>query len=219
MSDHKLEEAVMTALAANVLVNADLIVVQVVDERATLRGTAGSLLQRAEAVRTARDVPGIDSVDDDLHVKLMGIDRQADADTEAAVLAALIADDEVHAADIEVHARAGDVTLSGLVELPAQRERAERIAGEVGGVSQVRNRIRIWLTVDADDVAARVTDAIGDDALIGIDEISVTVRDNDVTLIGRVTSGEHRDAAVEAAERSPGVVHVHDQLLLRERAS
>jgi hyperosmotically inducible protein len=209
----------MTALADNILVNADQIGVQVIGGRATLRGTVGTLLQRAEVVRTTRDVPGIDAVDDELQVKLMGVDGQADADTEAAVLAALIADDEVHAAGIEVRARAGDVTLSGMVEVPGQRERAERIAREVGGVRQVRNRIKIWLTVDADDIAERVTDAIGDDALIGIDEISVAVHDNDVTLTGWVTSRQHRDAALEAAEHVPGVVHVHDKLRLRQRPS
>ncbi len=60
MSDHRLEAAVMTALADNVLVNADQIAVEVIGGRATLRGTVGTLLQRAEVVRTARDVPGID---------------------------------------------------------------------------------------------------------------------------------------------------------------
>jgi osmotically-inducible protein OsmY len=215
MSDHPLEHAVMTALAHNPYVNADEIVAEVIDGRATLRGTVGNLVERAEAVQTARDVPGIDSVEDSLQVKLMGIDGRADADSEAAVLAALVADDKVHAQDIEVKARDGYVTLSGLVELPLQRDRAERIALGVGGVKQVRNRIKTWLTVDADEVAERVTDAIGDDAVIGIDKISVDVTDNDVTLTGWVTSPEHRQAAVAAAENAPGVASVHDELRVR----
>ncbi|MEA2243095.1 MAG: hypothetical protein QOD24_2651 [Solirubrobacteraceae bacterium] len=61
MSDHPLEDAVMTALAHNVYVNADEIVVEVIDGRATLGGTVGTLVERAEAVQTARKVPGIDS--------------------------------------------------------------------------------------------------------------------------------------------------------------
>jgi osmotically-inducible protein OsmY len=219
MSDHVLEQAVMTALSYNAYVNADSIVVEVIDGRAMLRGTAGTLVERAEAVQTARQVPGIDSVEDALHVKLMGIDGRADADTEAAVLAALVADDKVHAQDIEVKARDGYVTLFGLVELPLQCDRAERIALGVGGVKQVRNRIKMWLTVDADDVAERVTDAIGDDAVIAIDQISVDVRDNDITLTGWVTSPEHRQAAVAAAENAPGVAYVHNELRVRARPS
>jgi osmotically-inducible protein OsmY len=219
MSDHLLEQAVMTALADDAYVDAAEIVVQVIDGRATLRGTVGTIFERAEAVRTARDVAGITAVDDELLVKLMGIDGRADADTEAAILAALIADDQVDAAEIDVKARDGYVTLSGLVELEPQRDRAERIALGVAGVKQVRNRIKVWLTVDADDVAERVTDAIGDDALLGIDQIKVDVHDNDVNLTGWVTSAEHREAAVEAAENTPGVSHVHAELDLRKRPS
>jgi hyperosmotically inducible periplasmic protein len=219
MSDHILEQTVMQALADNAYVPAAEIAVEVIDGRAVLRGTVATLVERAEAVRTTRDVGGITTVDDELRVKLTGPSGRADADTEAAVLAAFIADDEVHSDDFEVKARDGVVTLTGLVELPCQRDRAERVAREVGGVKEVYNRVAVWLTVSADDVAERITDAIGDDALLGIDKVSVAVDDYDVTLSGVVTSPEHRGAALEAAAGAPGVVRVHDALrvLARER--
>jgi hyperosmotically inducible periplasmic protein len=217
MSDHILEQAIMQALADNAYVPVDEIVVEVVDGRAVLRGTVGTLVERAEAIRTTRDVRGITTVDDELFVKLMGSSGRADADTEAAVLAAFIADDELNPDDFDVKAHDGMVTLSGFVELPRQRDHAERVALGVGGVKQVRNRVAVWLTVDADDVAERITDAIGDDALIGIDNVSVAVDDNDVTLSGWVTSPAHHEAAVEAAAGAPGVVRVHDALELRPR--
>jgi osmotically-inducible protein OsmY len=104
------------------------------------------------------------------------------------------------------------VTLSGLVELQRQRDRAERIALQVGGVSQVRNRIKVWLTVSADDVAERVTDAIGANAIVGVDRITVRVSGNDVMLSGIVTTQEHREAALAAAANAPGVARVHDEI-------
>src|SRR5262245_8957480 len=217
MSDHILEQAVMQALADNAYVPVAEIAVEVIDGRAVLRGTVGTLFERAEAVRTARGVRGITTVDDELVVKLMGSSGRADADTEAAVLAAFIADGDVKPDDFDVQARDGVVTLSGLVELPRQRDRAERIALEVGGVKAVHNKVAVWLTVSADDVAERITDAIGDDALLGIDEVSVAVDDNDVTLSGVVTTPEHHDAAVEAAAGAPGVIRVHDALQVRQR--
>jgi hyperosmotically inducible protein len=137
VSDHPMEAAVMQALAENPVIHADEIAVQAIDGNVVLRGTVGSLVQHAEAVRTARNVPGVRTVDDQLRVRPLGIDERADADTEAAVLAALIADDELHAADIDVEAREGTVILRGLVELPSQRDKAERIALEVGGVEHV----------------------------------------------------------------------------------
>jgi osmotically-inducible protein OsmY len=214
MSDSNLHHAVMAALADNPHVHADEIAVQALDDRGdiVLRGTVGSIVQQAEAVRTATQVPGVRHVEDGLQVRLMGIDGQADADTEAAVLDALAADDVVHARDIEVEVKDGAVTLSGLVEVVSQRERAERVVLGVPGVASVDNRLRVWLTVSADDVAERVTDALGRDALLGLDSIEVRVTGNDVVLSGAVTSPAHHDAAIAAAEAAPGVARVHDEI-------
>jgi len=213
-----LQQAVMEALADNPIVHADEIAVDVLDAAGdiVLRGTVGSPIQQVEAVRVAAGVPGVRHVDDGLDVRLMGIDGRTEADTEAAVLDALIADTQVHAGDVEVDADDGAVTLRGLVELPSQRDRAERIVMAVPGVTSVDNRLRVWLTVSVDDVAERVTDAIGRDAIVGADAITVAVVDNDVTLTGTVGSAEHREAALDAAAGAPGVAAVHDALTVRD---
>jgi osmotically-inducible protein OsmY len=150
MSDHNLENAVMRALAENRRVHPDEIAVQAIGGTVVLRGTVGSLVQQAEAARSARHVLGVHGVEDQLRVRPMGPDGRADSDTQAAVLAALIDDDELHAADIDVAAKAGTVTLSGLVEFPSARDRAERIALRVGGVTFVDNRLKV-LAVPPDD--------------------------------------------------------------------
>jgi len=209
----------MQALANNPRVHADEIAVQARDGAVALRGTVGSVVQRAEAARTARGVPGVGEVDDQLHVRVMGADGRADADTEAAVIDALIVDREVGAADIDVEVRDGGVTLRGMVAVWAQRDRAERIAMAVPGVAAVENHLRVRLTVSADDVAEHVTNALGVDAIVGADQITVTVVDNDVTLTGVVTSPAHRITALQAAARAPGVAHVHDALTIRSHPS
>jgi hyperosmotically inducible protein len=222
VSDTQLERAVMVALGDNHRVHADEIAVEATGGEVIVRGTVGSPLQRDEAVRTARCVPGVRGVEERLHVRPLGIDGRVDADTEAAVIAALIDDGEVPAAGIDVDAHGDTVTLSGLVDVAAQRDRAERVALRVGGVAHVRNELRVFLNVSADEVAERVTNAIGVDAIVGADRIRVVVRDNDVTLSGSVGSAEHRVAALEAAAAAPGVLGVHDELTVRvsgERSS
>jgi osmotically-inducible protein OsmY len=216
MSDTQtaLHAAVMEALADNPRVRADEIVVEALGDSGhiVLRGTVGGLVQQAEAVRTASGVPGVRHVDDDLDVRLMGIDGRADADTEAAVLDALAADEEINARDIDVEVKDGAVTLGGLVEVASQRDRAERIALAVPGVASVDNTLRVLLTVSADDVAERVTDALGRDAILGRDRITVRVTGNEIALTGWVTSAAQHDAAIAAAEGAPGVARVHDEI-------
>jgi osmotically-inducible protein OsmY len=114
------------------------------DGDVVLRGSVVNLRQRAEAVRTARGVPGVRAVDDQLRTRPVGDDHRADAETEAAVLNALILDDAVPAYGIDVDVDGGEVTLRGAVDIASERDAAERIALRVPGVSEVRNRLKVW---------------------------------------------------------------------------
>jgi len=144
MSDTTLQIAVMTALADNPVVHADEIAAEVRDGGVVLRGTVGTLVQKAEATRVTRAVPGVRRVDDQLGVHPMGIDGRAKADTEAAVLDALMADDRVHVGDIDVDVHDdGAVTLRGIVEHADQRDVAERIVLAVPEVASVRNELGV----------------------------------------------------------------------------
>ena len=217
MSDITLHSAVMAALAENPLVRADEIAAEVRDGDIVLRGTVGSLVQKAEADRTTRGVPGVRRVDDELGVHPVGIDGRADADTKAAILDDLIADDRVHAGDIDVDVDYGKVTLRGIVEHSDQRDTAERIALGVPGVKSVENKLGVLTQVSADGIAERLTNALGLDAVIGAERVMVRVHDGDVTLSGRVRSRAHHDAALTVVRSSPGVTSVHDELIVDER--
>jgi osmotically-inducible protein OsmY len=161
VSDLTLKQSIMEALAANELVHADEIAVDFQpDGGVVLRGSVGSPLQRAEAARTARRVPGVTRVDNQLHAQrivehLADVDSRGDADTEAAVLDALIADGELHVADIDVKVDDGKVTLRGLVLHKPQRERAQRIAMAVPGVSAVHNELELWRLASPEDMSVR----------------------------------------------------------------
>ena len=143
MSNQTLERAVMAALADNRRVHADEITVEAIGDSAIMRGSVPGPIEHAEALRTARGVPGVKRVEDMLRLRRLGIDARADADTEAAVLAALIADDDRTATGIDVDADGDGVTLSGLVNLQSDRDRAERVALQVGGVTHIHNELRV----------------------------------------------------------------------------
>jgi osmotically-inducible protein OsmY len=130
----------------------------------------------------------------------------------AAVLDVLILDDPLPAYGIDVDVEGGRVTQGEVVDVGSQREATERIARRVSGVSEVRNRLEVSIPVSAEEIAEHVRDAIAVDAIVDADGITVTGRDNVVTLSGSVRSGDDRDAAVAAAARRPGVVGVRDEV-------
>jgi osmotically-inducible protein OsmY len=214
MTDNELQRAVVAALDRNPHVHPDEISVEVVDGEVALRGTVGSFLQQGEAASAASRVPGIRSIDNKLRVRLMGVEGRTDADTEAAVLDALATAHLLERADVDVEVRDGTVTLTGGVEVAAQREEVARVSHGVPGVVRVVNRLDVWLELSSDEVMQRVRDA-----LLGLDHIAVQVDENDVTLTGTVSSREHHDVALAAAESTPGVAVVHDALRLRSTVS
>ena len=145
MADLALRSRIIEALTDAPHVDVAEIAVECHDDGdVVLRGSVLNLLQRAEAVRTARGVPGVRAVDDQLRTRPVGADHRADAMLEAAVLDALIRDDVVPAYGIDVDVARGQVTLCGGVDRASQRDAAERIALRVPGVSEVRNRLKLW---------------------------------------------------------------------------
>jgi len=209
---NELEQNIMQALAGDPRVHPDEVSVQAFDGDVVLRGTVGSVVEREHAVRASRHVTGVRSVTDRLRLGLPDASHRADAATEAAVLDALHADEAVGAYDIDVSVHDTAVTLSGLVDLASQRDRAERDALAVPGVGSVDNRLGAALIVSADHVAERITDAIGRKAIVGIDAINVTVSGDVVTLSGTVYSRDDRDTALAAATAAPGVTDVRDEM-------
>jgi hypothetical protein len=110
---------------------------------------------------------------------------------------------------------------------------AEKAVGEVGDrvrlaepvvddpfidLVEAGRALRILPLADADEIAERVTNALGVDALVGIDRVGVSVGGNDVTLTGTVRSEAHRAIAVTTAARIPGVAHVHDHLSVNRQS-
>jgi hyperosmotically inducible periplasmic protein len=150
MFDHTLRSRVVQALAGNPAVDDDEIAVECFDGgHVVLRGTAESPLKSTHAVRTASEVPGVRTVDDQLSPRRRGAGHRADARTQAAVLEALIADDALPAETMHVRVSSGTVTLSCRVDLPFQRDEAEQVARGVPGVSLVRNHLTVWRAISS----------------------------------------------------------------------
>jgi osmotically-inducible protein OsmY len=210
MRDHALEKTVAQALAADPRVDDDTIAVECFARgHVVLRGSAESPAKATRALRAARGVAGARDVEDQLRPRRRGVGRSQDARTEAAVFRAFISDDALPAETIHVTASDGTVTLSGSVDFPYQLDEAEAVARQVTGVWQIRNHLSVWIAVSPNEVLDRVAEAIGVDSA---DQLTVTARDNVVTLTGTVRSTGDRDAAIAAAAGSPLVAGVKDEI-------
>ena len=72
-----------------------------------------------------------------------GRDRRPDERIQDDVSERLAAEPQVGAAQIQVNVTDGEVTLTGTVDSPEARRRAEDIAGSVAGVASVLNNLRV----------------------------------------------------------------------------
>ena len=114
-----------------------------------------------------------------------------------------------------VDAQVGDgcVVLTGEVDWQYQRDEAERVAGNVPGVTEVVNQVLLSDTTHiADDVERAIRKAFLRNARLDAEHLQVAVAEGTITLSGRVHSREEHDTAVAAAWAAPGVREVDDRL-------
>ena len=139
--DRDIRVAVYQELAADRLIDAADIVVEVVNGEVSLTGTAPSQDQHARAAVAARRVASVTGVDNLLDVALVSgdyLEEAALAQRVSGALAAKGVPDGVH-----VTAREGDVFLAGTVRYSAHRAAAEEAAAGVGGVFSITNLIDV----------------------------------------------------------------------------
>ena len=141
-TDRDIEAAVHEELASDPLLDADDIVVEVVDGAVSLTGTVPSQAQHAEAAAAARRVAGVASVDTLLAVAMPGDDYGDDTALAQLANQALAATAAVPDT-VRASANEGNVFLTGTVSRSAQRAAAEDAVAGVAGIRSITNEIDV----------------------------------------------------------------------------
>ena len=144
LTDTPIQEALVASLGRDPRIpNPSEIAVAVDDGYVTLRGTVESFSQRRAAADDAKNVDGVDEVDDQLKVNLIGADRREDDEIRGVALQALLWDTEVPSDTVDVSVREGWVTLKGDVRFQFQSDAAYHDVASLYGVYGVTNEIRV----------------------------------------------------------------------------
>ena len=212
MSNNDLERSVTDELYWDPKVDNAAIAVSADDGVVTLRGTVGSFRQKREATQDAERVFGVESVKNDLQVRIMNQDRRDDAELRGDVLQALMLDSIVPST-IDAKVDDGMVTLTGTANWQFERDEAEFVAANVLGVVSVDDEIDlIPPTPTAGDVQHSIKKAMERNAKLDADSVSVDSSYGTITLDGTVSSWADHDEAVSAAWAAPGVTNVKDHI-------
>jgi osmotically-inducible protein OsmY len=178
----------------------------------TLRGTVGSLREKREARKAALRVFGVNSVDNQVKVRLMGDQGRADADIRGDVLQALMLDSLVPST-VDAKVQDGWVTLTGTVDWQYQRDEAEFVASNIVGALDVYDEIGIENPQpNAGDLQESINKAFKRNAALDAEGLHVSTDNGIVTVKGTVGSWAERDEAIDAAWSAPGVMAVRDDM-------
>jgi len=212
VSNNDLERSVTDELYWDPKVDNAAIAVSADDGVVTLRGTVGSFRQKREATQDAERVFGVESVKNDLQVRIMNQDRRDDAELRGDVLQALMLDSIVPST-IDAKVDDGMVTLTGTANWQFERDEAEFVTANVLGVVSVDDEIDLVPpSPTAGDVQHSIKKAMERNAKLDADSVSVDSSNGTITLDGTVSSWADHDEAVSAAWAAPGVTNVKDHI-------
>ncbi|MCR4402853.1 MAG: BON domain-containing protein [Firmicutes bacterium] len=123
------------------------------------------------------------------------------------VLESIRNDDGLSAYEINVSAHDGVVRLGGIVDVLAEKMRAEEVAAKVEGVVAVENDLTVCTDgqITDDDVDFEVSEELRLDPQVNVARIYAESKRGVVHLYGEADSLDRRNAAVAAAARARGV--------------
>lgn len=130
------------------------------------------------------------------------------------VLESIKQDASLRAYEINVTARDGVVHLGGIVDVLAEKMRAEEMAARVDGVAAVENDLTVCTDeqITDDDVNFEVSEELRLDPRVDIGRVYAESKRGVVHLYGEVGSLADRQAAITAAARARGVKEVVSHL-------
>lgn len=239
-SDVKIKKAVKSAFLYDPRVAAFKINIAVSSGIVTLRGIVDNLKAKHAALQDARNTVGVVKVNNRLKVRPEPI--LSDDRIELNVVTAIASDPYLEDFDILVKSRNGIVDLYGTVDNVFEKARAQDVASKVSGVVAIDNNLKVqqedivyyWSpyldAVNIQDygwyylpprrplksdklIKEDINDELFWSPFVDANQVTVTVKNGEATLSGRVDSAMESLAAVENAYEG-GAIWVDNELVI-----
>ena len=238
ISDEEIEEAIKDASLYDPRVFSFEITPESNNGWVTLRGTVENLKAKISAEKLAENTTGVIGVTNRIKVRPAII--ISDDEIESSVQNALMTNAITESWEIKVDINSGIATLSGVVDSYLEKTEAEWVAAAVEGVNEVNNLLRVnypygyywwgyYPNYDlfyslADNVgkmipndkliAKNVEDEIWWSPFVDREQITITVKNGEVTLEGYVDSWKEYQKAAENAWQG-GAWSVNNMLIVK----
>lgn len=222
-ADRKIEQVAASSYTFRTVLQ-NRVKIEARDGVATLTGVVSDDDQRNLAEDTARAVPGVAKVDNEVTVQAdSSRPERSDGWIAFKIGTALLVHANVSASQTRVDVRDGAVTLTGTADSVAQKELTEEYAKDVQGVKSVKNELVVReqpareagaanSAIDDASITAQVKYELlanpGTSAL----HTKVETRDGLVLVSGAAANDAERDLVTKLAQRVRGVKSVDNQM-------
>lgn len=213
MKDNEiLQRDVQDALKWDTQLNTAEIEVTAINGIVTLTGIVDAPEKKATAQNTAKQIPGVLDVLENIEVKINSWEQKNDIDIAQAVLNAFRWNWNTLNNSIQVQVENGLVTLTGELEWHYQKEAATKVVNNLIGVKGLINNIRIDSNLTAPINKEIIKQALKNHVAIDLADIAVKVDNNEVILEGTVDSLYQKELAEKITWKAPGVRNVKNNL-------
>ncbi|MDA8163534.1 MAG: BON domain-containing protein [Desulfobacteraceae bacterium] len=213
--DEQIRKQILDHLSWDARVHAAEVRVMCEGGRVVLAGSVPSHAGRWAAEQGAWGVPGVRMVHNRLAIRYPA-EAEVPADDEIAIniRSKLLWNSDIDASNIEVAVAAGVATLEGTADSYWKKVKAEILAYDVIGVTQVENKLAVVPTRNIVDeaIGEDIVDALARSGAVDLEDIDVQVESGVVTLSGTVPDARALRIARDAAAHTAGVVDVKSEL-------
>lgn len=211
-TDSELQRDVLDELKWEPSVRATDIGVEAKQGVVTLAGHVGSFVEKWNAERAAERVAGVKALAVEMDVRLPESVTRTDADIALSAKNILDWGSAFPYDTVKVMAEGGWITLTGQVDWQFQKQAAVDSIRYLLGLKGITNQIVIKKVAASSAIKSGVEAALTRSSRPNHQNLSVEVRDGEVTLTGNVHSFSERDAATHSAWNAPGVRDVIDKI-------